>query len=435
LAEAGELSIGSSLDLHRRYTLVELRGRGNYGIVYKAVQKGLERNVAIKILRKGVPGDKIQHLKREGWLQGQLSHPNIVDVHDLDEETGALVLEYVDMSLHEKLQQLELAKKTFEPAQALQIIRKCLEGLAHAHDKGVVHGDLKPANILISNNLEEVKISDFGVARIFGTAEVAAEGSDTCAAPEVLRSWKERGVWSGDYSSDLFSLGIIAYVILYGKHPFLRSGMVSPRSFIMHHDYSPDELTAGEEIPARYVKLIRELLVKERSQRQLTSARQALYEISPETELDLRVKLSTSPGPSSTTASQAQILQAAELQSMAFELNDEGSYFEAEERATEALKLDPRSAPAYHTRGFSRSRQGRLKEAVLDFDKALELTPASAARPRAKILYNRAFAKMKMGDYAGSCSDIKQAQKLDLDDPKIAWLLKTVCNSHQSTAL
>jgi len=211
--------------------------------------------------------------------------------------------------------------------------------------------------------------------------------------------------------------------------------MVSPRSFIMHHDYSPDELTVGEEIPARYVKLIRELLVKERSQRQLTSARQALYEISPETELDLRVQISSPTGSSSTTTSQSAILQAAELQSMAFELNDEGSYFEAEERATEALKLDPRSAPAYHTRGFSRSRQGRLKEAVLDFDKALELTPTSAWRPRAKILYNRAFAKMKMGDYRGSCLDIKEAQKLDLDDPKIAWFLKTVCNSHQSSTL
>jgi hypothetical protein len=201
-----------------KYEIVSVLGRGAMGVVYRAFDRGIGRQVAIKTLSGALPDDSEFRLRfiREARSLGQLHHPNIVTVHDFFEEAGTayLVMELLEgASLHwlirNKTKALVLEEK-------LSILQQIASGLQNAHERGIVHRDLKPSNIFVDRR-GVAKVLDFGVAKV-GQGELTQAGTVfgtlEYMAPEQLRAEPV------DARADTFSLGVVAYEILSGRNPF-----------------------------------------------------------------------------------------------------------------------------------------------------------------------------------------------------------------------
>lgn len=199
------------------YRLLRLVRSGGEGDVFVAQDRRLGRRVALKI--RPLPFDTAarQAALAEARLLAEFSHQLIVQIYDVVElrDSIALVMEYVQGSDLEQLMSLV----EFEPASVVQIALELCSALAVAHGNGVVHGDLKPANVLLTDD-GHIKLSDFGIAMRAETTAPAA-GSLCAVAPEQLRGD------ACDARSDLFALGCLLYRLLAGRHPFA-DGVHSP---------------------------------------------------------------------------------------------------------------------------------------------------------------------------------------------------------------
>ncbi len=204
--------------------LLDLLGRGGMGYVYRARQKKLDRDVALKVIAPDPDrkADFAERFAREARALARLNHPNLVAVYDYGQEGdfGWLLMEYVDGS---NLRDLIRGGK-LEPAEALALIPKICDALQFAHDRGVVHRDVKPENILVDRE-GGVKIADFGLAKLIGTptALVSLTGTQQVLgtfrymAPEQLDRPLEV-----DHRADIYSLGVVFYEMLTGEIPMGR---------------------------------------------------------------------------------------------------------------------------------------------------------------------------------------------------------------------
>ena len=239
--------------------IIELLGMGGMGMVYKARQPRLDRFVALKILpvESGAHPSFAERFNREAKALAKLNHPGIVDVYDFG-QTGQyyyFVMEYVDgMNLRRLLN-----TQTVTPRQALEVVVQICIALQYAHDEGVVHRDIKPENILI-NKKGQVKIADFGLAKLLGTApdtaltmSQAAMGTLNYMAPEQREN--AQGV---DHRADIYSLGVVFYEMLTGEVPM---GRFEPPSKRVQVDVRLDEvvLRALEREPARRYQQVSEV--------------------------------------------------------------------------------------------------------------------------------------------------------------------------------
>ena len=211
-----------------RYYLAERLGEGGMAVVYKAHDTRLERDVAIKIIRRGAfpmdaLGEVLKRFEREAKSLAKLSHPNIVKVHDYGEHEGSpyLVMEYMPGGTLRKI----LGKPV--PWQiALRLLLPVARAVEYAHQRGIVHRDIKPANILITENGDPM-LSDFGIAKLFETDQTThltgtgmMIGTPEYMAPEQ---------WDGKSTpqSDLYSLGIVLYEMVTGRKPYIADTPVS----------------------------------------------------------------------------------------------------------------------------------------------------------------------------------------------------------------
>ena len=205
-----------------RYEVQELLARGGMGAVYKARDPSLDRIVAVKTVQAILLGtdqrdEFLARFQREARAAGRLAHPHIVSVHDfgLDEATSTpfIVMEYVPgVSLEALLKENPI----LPVAQALEIVEQVGSALEEAHAHGIVHRDVKPANVFLDER-GRVKVGDFGIARMEGSDLTEAGvtlGTPGYAAPEIVRG----GV--ADARSDVFALGALAYRLLTGEKPF-----------------------------------------------------------------------------------------------------------------------------------------------------------------------------------------------------------------------
>ncbi|HTV80431.1 MAG TPA: serine/threonine-protein kinase [Steroidobacteraceae bacterium] len=231
-------AFGPGYRLRGRYVLDELIGQGTMGQVWRAKdllgEEARDRNpyVAVKVLNSDFEShpDAFVALHREAVRAQKLAHPNIVTVHvfDRDDHSGRAFIA-MELLQGKPLDRVirEAGAQGLPRARALPIIRGMAEGLAHAHRKGIVHSDFKPANVFLTN--EGVpKILDFGIARavqvagVADTADSADEGgfqgyTPGYAAPEALSGHAEPSL-----VEDVFSLGIVAFELSTGQHPFGR---------------------------------------------------------------------------------------------------------------------------------------------------------------------------------------------------------------------
>jgi predicted Ser/Thr protein kinase len=203
-----------------RYLIQSELGRGAMGVVYKATDSVLERTVAVKTVNITLEreyADKYeQRFYQEARAAGGLNHPNIVTIHDVGKagDVVFMAMEYIEGV---ELRTLIGEGRALRVAQAVSIAAQVAEGLAYAHQRGVVHRDVKPANIMVVAN-GPVKITDFGIARMRGTGDLTQAGT-LLGSPKYMSPEQVIGK-RADHRSDIFSLGVILYEMLCGTAPF-----------------------------------------------------------------------------------------------------------------------------------------------------------------------------------------------------------------------
>ena len=219
--------IDSIAALFPAFEFDRLIAQGGMGAVYKARQRSLDRDVAIKILPRELGEDPLfrSSFQAEARAMARLSHPNLIRVYDFGDLDGLLyiVMEYVaGNSLFQSAH-----RKAIDAKQAVEIVHAACLGLAHAHANGIVHRDIKPANILLTPKCEP-KIGDFGLARCTRTdVDGLAMGTPAYMAPEIL-AHPERG----DPQSDVFAMGAVLRELLTGvpadNHESAPLGILDP---------------------------------------------------------------------------------------------------------------------------------------------------------------------------------------------------------------
>lgn len=203
--------------LSGRYRIIALVGMGGMGVVYRASDEELGVDVALKVLRLDLASNPegLERFRRELILSRQVTHPNVVRIHDIGESDGLrfLTMDFVEgRSLHQMLQDGPVS-----PDRAVAIARQVAAGLQQAHDKGIVHRDLKPGNILVDATGAAL-ITDFGVARLFDRQDLTRAGA-VVGTPDYLAPEQVCGE-PVDGRTDIFALGIVLYEMLTGKLPF-----------------------------------------------------------------------------------------------------------------------------------------------------------------------------------------------------------------------
>lgn len=202
-----------------RYRIIAELGRGAMGVVYKAEDPSLNRTVAIKTILMGTQTEERAEYEarfdQEAKAAGGLNHPNIVTIHDIGRD-GELA--YMAMELLDGVDLRELMKHGQLPlALALDIGAQVAEGLAFAHEHGVVHRDIKPGNIMIVRG-EHAKIMDFGIARV-RLADTLTQAGSMLGSPKYMSPEQAAGE-RADHRSDIFSLGVTLYEMAVGQAPF-----------------------------------------------------------------------------------------------------------------------------------------------------------------------------------------------------------------------
>jgi serine/threonine protein kinase len=201
------------------YEVLEVLGRGGFGIVVRAFDEVLQRGVAIKVLAPQLAeaAPARQRFLREARAAGRVRHENVVQIYAVEEQPlPYLVMEYVPgQSLQQRLDQAG----PLEVAELLRIGEQIARGLAAAHAQGLIHRDIKPANVLLESSPEQrVKITDFGLARAAGDASLTQSGM-TAGTPLYMAPEQARGE-TLDHRADLFSLGSVLYALASGRPPF-----------------------------------------------------------------------------------------------------------------------------------------------------------------------------------------------------------------------
>ncbi|MET7396391.1 protein kinase [Dactylosporangium sp. NPDC005572] len=256
--------------LSGRYELRSVLGRGGMAEVWQAVDGRLRRPVAVKILHDegGADPSLPERFEREGRTVARLSHPNIVAVYDvgIDDGTPYLVMELVQgHSLAD-----ELAAGPLDPRRAVRIAEQVCDALTAAHDAGVVHRDMKPANILIGDE-GRVKVCDFGIARITDraqtvlTAAATVVGTSSYMAPEQVLGKPV------DARTDLYALGCVLYAMLTGRPPFVAGSPVQIAWQQVHEEAVP-VAARRPGLPPKLAGLVGALLAKHPTDRPASAA-------------------------------------------------------------------------------------------------------------------------------------------------------------------
>ncbi|SEL93932.1 serine/threonine-protein kinase [Streptacidiphilus jiangxiensis] len=262
-----------------RYRLQRRIGRGGAGEVWQAEDEALGRLVAVKCLVPEGRDDKElmrERFRREARLAAGLQHPGITVVHDFGEWSGVLFLVMELLHGEDLGRLLDAARgRRLRPSEAIAIGRQIAEALAYTHERGVIHRDLKPGN-LIRTVEGAVKICDFGIARLGSDQNFTARlGGNTFAVGTPYYMSPEQIEGTGlDERADLYSFGCVLYELLLGHPPFFKG---DPLVVLLDHRDTPPPPPRAErpEIPEALERLVLDLLAKDPEDRP-ASAREVL---------------------------------------------------------------------------------------------------------------------------------------------------------------
>lgn len=259
----------SSRLLAGRYELIEKIGEGGMAIVYKAKCRLLNRYVAIKILRPEFTKDEqfVENFRRESQAAAGLSHPNIVSVYDVGQEGN---IHFIVMELVEgkTLSELIEEKGRLDYKEAINITKQVASALSLAHKNQIVHRDIKPHNILITNT-GVAKLADFGIAKAVSASTIIGGNNKVMGSVHYFSPEQARGAYV-DERSDIYSLGIVLYEMLTGKVPFDGDNPISIA--LMHiNDPMPPVSAEVPGIPPQLEKIIMKATDKYQTNRYRTA--------------------------------------------------------------------------------------------------------------------------------------------------------------------
>ena len=265
----GELDAGTLLPGARfgdRYTIIRVVGRGGMGTVYKAHDRELAEDIAIKLLRpETMRGDPtmVERFKSEIRLARRISHTNVVRTHDFGEAEGAyyVTMEYVEGIT---LRDLIDLRGTLSPAATLGIARQLAASLAVAHEQGVIHRDIKPQNMLL-DAAGVLKVMDFGIATLADHTSTITQSGMVVGTPAYM-SPEQLLAETVDARSDLYAAGVVLYECLTGALPHEALNPISLIAKVLHQaPRSPHERNA--EVPVLLSSLVMRLLSREATDR------------------------------------------------------------------------------------------------------------------------------------------------------------------------
>jgi len=416
-----------------KYEITGILGRGGMGVVYRAEDRRIGRLVAIKTLTEGFSGqsDMLERFYREAQA-GILQHPNIVIVYDLGDEEGVpfIVMEYVEGQPLDKLiasgRQLPLIEK-------LSIIEQVCAALGYAHQRGVVHRDIKPANVIVQPD-GQAKIVDFGIARVQSSGGESGLtrtgnviGTIHYIAPERLKGQPFDG------RSDIFSTGVMLYLLLAGELPFTGEDVAVLQKLV--NDPAPPLRTFLTSYPPALDGILDRALAKDPAQR---------YATAEEFAADLHALIEG--------LKKGQIV---ELFNDAERLTTEQQFGRAREVLLQLVRIDPQHTGARQLLGIVQQNLARLQraeqvrqliaeadeavasarfvEALSSLDQALKLDPANEelktriddAREKKRRhdeidgLMSQASSLRERGDLTGAMNAIEKALRLDQNNTGI----------------
>ena len=414
-----------------KYDVIDLLGRGGMGLVYRAFDRQLNREVAIKTVTEGFTGDQemLQRFYREAAKTGALKHPNIVIVYDLGEQDGFpyIVMEYLS---GDPLDKVIRSGQSQPLASKLKIIEQVCYALGYAHRNDVIHRDVKPANVIVQPD-GIVKLLDFGIARqekydghLTRTGHVI--GTIQYMAPERLKNE------AFDGRSDIFSVGVMMFELLTGQLPFaadysvvqqIMSGKHPPLNQFLH-EHPPaldaildralaknpnDRYSTADEMAAEVSSLAHELKKEqvaewiERAERlvqeeQYTSAREVLLQLLKIESQHTRARQLIAQVQQNLTLRQ-RAEQIRKLRQQAEEAASDKRYEEAIADLQEACSLDPANSELSELLETARQKK-RRRELVEGY-----LRQADTARDR--------------GDLQAAESVIAKALEVDRDDSRV----------------
>jgi len=278
------------------------------GLVYLARDPNIEREVALKTVRFDIEAQsfKLEEAKarflKEAKISGRLQHPHIVTIFDVGEDAGILYLamEYVAGG--------SFAQRIVEPdplpvEEKIRVVAEVAEALGHAHERGVIHRDVKPANILLTESLS-AKVTDFGIGKLLSgdtdlTSTGQMVGSPAYMSPEQIKGEKL------DVRSDIFSLGIVLYQALTGRKPFPAETLTTLVYQILHEE--PVELLElHRDLPPPLSDIVKRCLAKRREDR---------YSDAGEVAVELENLLGFAPVTSTSALSESKVRRGRRLQS------------------------------------------------------------------------------------------------------------------------
>ena len=423
-----------------KYEITGILGRGGMGVVYRAEDKRIGRKVAIKTLTEGFSGqpEMLERFYREAQA-GILQHPNIVIVYDLGDEDGVpfIVMEFVE---GEPLDKIIASGRQISLIEKLGIIEQVCLGLGYAHQRGVVHRDIKPANVIVQPG-GHAKIVDFGIARVQSSNKETGLtrtgnviGTIHYIAPERLKGRPFDG------RSDIFSTGVMLYLLLTGQLPFTGEDMTVLQKLV--NDPHPPLPTYLANYPPALDGIVDRALAKDPDQR---------YATAEEFAADLHA-----------LGEELKKGQVVELFNDAERLTAEQQFGRAREVLLQLVRIDPQHTGARQLLGIvqqnlallQRAEQirqliaeaeeaaasDRFAEALASLDQALQLDPNNEeAKSRLQsvkekkqrydeltTLMTQADSLRERGDWTGALKVAERALQLGQQDTKVRALYSEI---------
>ncbi len=245
--------------INNRYQIHKTVASGGMAIIYLAQDLLLERNVALKVLRKDFSDNQEfqNSFRAEAKASAKLSHPNIVTTYDFgyDAERLFIVLEWIEGTDLKNI----ISEKKINLEESINYLKQAAAGLAHAHKSGFVHCDVKPQNLLVSG-AGELKLTDFGIARALDSISRDERYDVVWGSPYYFSPEQAKGLPPSP-ATDIYSLGIIAYEILSGKLPFEADESIELAR--MHREEKPEELiNIAPDLPENLQNLVMKAISK-----------------------------------------------------------------------------------------------------------------------------------------------------------------------------
>ncbi len=259
--------------LNGRYRVIDRIGSGGMSVVYKAQDLSLGRIVAVKMLHENLTDDEgfLRRFQREAHAAANLSHPNIVTVHDIGEDGNRhyIVMEFVDGRTLKQLVRLQNQQgRPLSFQRALDLAIQICAGIGYAHRANLVHCDVKSQNILVTRD-ERVKVADFGIARAMSEATQHTLDSEIWGTPHYFSPEQAAGL-PATPASDVYAIGVVLFELLTGRLPFLADTHTALALKHMHEP-PPQAAEINPLVPQQLDQILQKVMAKEPAARYRTA--------------------------------------------------------------------------------------------------------------------------------------------------------------------